>query len=130
MSNTEIEAALAWADRIERGEGSYDPYLVALAHLVRDLRTKVSALETLLGIGGTEKPLDWDDVLRELVDARTRADGLTAQVRLIDPQDIGGAGRMTLDGTEYRIIEESEVKHLTRAIENARALLPDEEVGS
>lgn len=44
--------ALAYADRIERGEVTYDPNVAALAETVRALRAENERLQALLGLVG------------------------------------------------------------------------------
>jgi hypothetical protein len=112
----EIEAALGWADRIESGEAAtYDPYIVALARVVRGQREQLARYEAAFD-GGFEQPVNWEEILARLHEARHRLDDLTTGVATLDPLTLVGAGHLTLDGIEYRVIEQSEVRELERAI--------------
>src|SRR5262245_994951 len=75
------DVALAYADRMERGEVVYDPNLMALAQAVRGLRVETARLQHLLGlVGDTGKLEEVLVALRENEAMQQTISGLSAEL--------------------------------------------------
>lgn len=54
-SRDELQAALAWADWVEQGNAAtYDPYVVALAHAVREQHELIDKMRKVIGRSESE----------------------------------------------------------------------------
>lgn len=75
VSEADVKAALDWADRVERGEAQYDPWLVSLAKAYRALEAELVALREVTELGP-----DWRDAVEALRVARNEVETLTAEL--------------------------------------------------
>jgi len=115
-SAAEIEAALAWADRVEGGQAeAYDPYVVALARVVREQRGQIARLQAALGIEG-DGPPRWDAVLKELESGQKTWTAVVPLVSALDINLLRGVGSLVLGGVTYRVVEENEVREMMRGL--------------
>ena len=119
----EITAALDWAARMESGElDRYDPYIVALAAVVREQRTQLEQFEAALG-AAADRPADWRELLREVGSARARIAALEQALESIAPFDPLAAIRMRLDDEAFRVMTEREAAEVAHALDRARKVL-------
>lgn len=112
----QVDAALAWADRLERGEepGRYDPWIVALAGAYRDLQAENERLDLRVGL---------DDAGREIADelraARARIETLERLIRTVAAISLpfGDGDRLELGGDHYKIVPDVIARALVQAVE-------------
>lgn len=121
-----IEAALAWASRLENGfePDRYDPFMVNLARGYRELReenARLNVIADLVDVGG--------DVVDELRVARGRLADLEQMLGDLVAVDLRPADVLIFDGTSYKIVNEQGYRQVGRLIDRA-ALLLGRAVGS
>lgn len=119
-----LAAALAWAERLERGEepGRYDPWFVGLAAAYRELKGENERLTTVLGLADVDP--GWRDMVDALRSARERSAHLEILVRDLakfDPEF--GNGQLKFADREYKLILSGRGNRLSALIDRARKLL-------
>ena len=117
-----VEAALAWAERMEKGldpNKPYDPWFITLAASYRELKQENERLTTVLGLD--DGAPDWRDAIDALRTARERITELEAlAIRLVQLVSFYPESSLTVGGNTYSLIVEWRSKKLTALVESTR----------
>lgn len=120
-----VAAALAWADRNEGGKSaSYDPYIVALAQVVREQREYIKGLEVAARISPHGEA---QEIVVELGYAQDRIAELEEALRpLAENWDLYSSDHLSMEGKDYRIVPTQIVQEISRAMTRGKFVLAKE----
>jgi hypothetical protein len=121
-TDREVAAALEWATLIEQGDATWNPYIVALAAVVREQREYIAGLEQAVQLPTEGERPDWREVVIALQALRERDAEVRQMLAELDPAPFVNAGELVLDGVAYTVIRKTLVRDAIRAISDARGL--------